>query len=69
MYWDSLTFSEEALDVRATAINEEMKLAATYAIAKLTKEPVPDVVNSAYGIKRLSFGPNILSPRLSTPDY
>ena len=55
-----------ALDVRATAINEEMKLAATYAIAKLTKEPVPDVVNSAYGIKRLSFGPEYIdrsSPR------
>ena len=60
-----------ALDVRATAINEEMKLAATYAIAKLTKEPVPDVVNSAYGIKRLSFGPEYiitkaLDPRLLT---
>ena len=56
-----------ALDVRATAINEEMKLAATYAIAKLTKEPVPDVVNSAYGIKRLSFGPEYIIPKALDP--
>ena len=56
-----------ALDVRATAINEEMKLAATYAIARLTKEPVPDVVNSAYGIQRLTFGPEYIIPKALDP--
>src|SRR5205085_9110564 len=40
-----------ALDVRATSINEEMKLAATLAIAALAKEPVPEYVNLAYGGK------------------
>lgn len=60
-----------ALDVRATCINEAMKLAAVKAIAKLTKEPVPDVVNAAYDLKRLSFGrdyiiPKPLDPRLLT---
>ena len=56
-----------ALDVRATTINEEMKRAATYAIAQLTKEPVPDVVNSAYGIKRLTFGPQYIIPKALDP--
>ncbi len=56
-----------ALDVRATAINEEMKLAATYAIARLTKEPVPDVVNSAYGMRCLSFGPEYIIPKALDP--
>ncbi len=56
-----------ALDVRATTINEEMKLAATYAIAQLTKSPVPDVVNSAYGIKCLSFGPEYIIPKALDP--
>ena len=56
-----------ALEGRATQITEEMKLAATYAIAKLTKEPVPDVVNSAYGIKRLSFGPEYIIPKALDP--
>ena len=56
-----------ALDVRATTINEEMKRAATYAIAQLTKEPVPDVVNSAYGIKRLTFGPQYIIPKAPAP--
>ena len=60
-----------ALDVHAKAINEEMKLAAVYAIAKLAKEPVPDVVNAAYGLKRATFGrhyilPKALDPRLLT---
>ncbi len=60
-----------ALDVRATAINEEMKIAATHAIAKLAKEPVPEVVKKAYGISQLSFGrgyiiPKPLDPRLLT---
>jgi len=58
-----------ALDVRATAINEEMKLAAVYALAELAKEPVPDVVKKAYNKTDMSFGreyivPTPLDPRL-----
>ena len=45
-----------ALDVRATAINEEMKLAATHALADLAKEDVPDSVCRVYGVPRLQFG-------------
>lgn len=52
-----------ALDVRATGINEEMKLAATLAIASLAKEPVPDYVNLAYGSKNLSFGAEYIIPK------
>lgn len=52
-----------AMDVRATCINEEMKLAATKAIAALAKEPVPDYVNLAYGSKHLSFGPDYIIPK------
>ena len=52
-----------AMDVRATAINEEMKLAATMAIAALAKEPVPDYVNLAYGSKNLSFGVEYIIPK------
>ncbi len=52
-----------AMDVRATAINEEMKLAATLAIAALAKEPVPDYVNLAYGSKNLSFGSDYIIPK------
>ena len=52
-----------ALDVRATQINEAMKLAAVYAIAQLAKEPVPDSVNLAYGSKNLSFGPEYIIPK------
>ncbi|MGE0567172.1 MAG: NADP-dependent malic enzyme [Bacteroidia bacterium] len=52
-----------ALDVRATAINEEMKLAATMAIASLAKETVPDYVNLAYGSTNLSFGPDYIIPK------
>ena len=60
-----------ALDTHAKAINEEMKLAAVYAIAQLAKEPVPDVVNAAYKLKRTTFGrdyilPKALDPRLLT---
>lgn len=60
-----------ALDVRAFAINEEMKLAATYALAEMAKEPVPDTVYKAYGNSKLSFGreyliPKPLDPRLIT---
>ncbi len=52
-----------ALDVRATAINEEMKLAATRALAELAKEDVPDSVMKAYGLERLHFGPEYLIPK------
>ncbi|GAA4382424.1 NADP-dependent malic enzyme [Hymenobacter koreensis] len=60
-----------ALDVRATEINEAMKLAAVHALAQLAKEPVPDMVNKAYGDNTLSFGrfyliPKPLDPRLIT---
>ena len=56
-----------ALDVRATAINEEMKLAATRALAALAKEDVPDSVCRAYGVERLSFGREYLIPTLFDP--
>jgi malate dehydrogenase (oxaloacetate-decarboxylating)(NADP+) len=52
-----------ALDVRATAINEEMKLAATKALAALAKEDVPDSVCRAYGVERLHFGREYLIPK------
>ncbi len=52
-----------ALDVRATSINEEMKLAAALAIARLAKEPVPDYVNLAYGSKNMSFGTDYIIPK------
>lgn len=52
-----------ALDVRATAINEEMKLAATRALAALAKEEVPDSVCRVYGLERLEFGPDYLIPK------
>ncbi len=56
-----------ALDVHATAINEEMKLAATYALAKLAKEDVPDSVCRAYGVERLKFGRDYLIPKPFDP--
>lgn len=52
-----------ALDVRATCINEEMKLAAAMAIAALAKESVPDYVNLAYGSKNLTFGKDYIIPK------
>jgi malate dehydrogenase (oxaloacetate-decarboxylating)(NADP+) len=52
-----------AMDVRATSINEDMKLAATLAIAALAKEAVPDYVNLAYGSKSLSFGREYIIPK------
>jgi malate dehydrogenase (oxaloacetate-decarboxylating)(NADP+) len=52
-----------ALDVRATAINEEMKLAATRALAALAKEEVPDSVCRVYGLEHLEFGPDYLIPK------
>lgn len=56
-----------ALDVRATTINEEMKLAAVRAIAELTKEPVPELVNLAYGASNLTFGPTYIIPKPFDP--
>ncbi len=60
-----------ALDVRATAINEEMKMAAVRALTELAREPVPDLVSKAYGKKSMGFGkgyliPKPLDPRLIT---
>ena len=52
-----------ALDVRATVINEAMKLAAVKALAELAKTPVPDIVNMAYNEKNLSFGPDYIIPK------
>lgn len=56
-----------ALDVAATAINEEMKLAAVRAIAHLAKQPVPDVVNEAYHVNNLTFGPTYFIPKPVDP--
>ncbi len=56
-----------ALDVRATAINEEMKLAAVKALAQLAKEPVPDIVNVAYNEKSLHYGPTYIIPKPIDP--
>jgi malate dehydrogenase (oxaloacetate-decarboxylating)(NADP+) len=52
-----------ALDVRATAINEEMKIAATHAIAEMAKKPVPEAVNLAYNITNLKFGRDYIIPK------
>ena len=52
-----------ALDVRATKINEEMKMAAVKALAELTKEAVPEQVNIAYGETRLTFGRDYIIPK------
>ncbi|MEZ5356928.1 MAG: NADP-dependent malic enzyme [Bryobacteraceae bacterium] len=51
-----------ALDVRATKINEEMKLAATRALAGLAKEDVPDAVRRAYGVEHMEFGRHYIIP-------
>ena len=56
-----------ALDVHATAINEEMKLAAVYAIADLAKQPVPDVVNDVYKVNNLRFGREYFIPKPVDP--
>ncbi len=56
-----------ALDVRARAINEEMKVAATHALAALAKEDVPDSVLRAYGLGRLQFGPEYIIPKPFDP--
>ncbi len=56
-----------ALDVRATGINEEMKLAAVKAIAELAKKAVPDIVNIAYNEKNIVFGPQYFIPKPLDP--
>ena len=56
-----------ALDVAATAINEEMKLAAVRAIANLAKQPVPEVVNKVYKVGNLSFGRDYFIPKPVDP--
>ena len=56
-----------ALDVRATQINEAMKLAAVKALAELAKTPVPDLVNMAYNEKTISFGPTYIIPKPLDP--
>lgn len=56
-----------ALDVRATQINEAMKLAAVKALAELTKLPVPELVNLAYNETSISFGPNYIIPKPLDP--
>ena len=56
-----------ALDVRASTINEEMKIAAARALADLAKEDVPDAVLKAYGLTRLSFGRDYLIPKPFDP--
>lgn len=56
-----------AMDVRATSINDEMKLAASEALAALAKEPVPDEVNQAYAMKNLHFGRDYIIPKPTDP--
>jgi malate dehydrogenase (oxaloacetate-decarboxylating)(NADP+) len=56
-----------ALDVRATTINEAMKLAATHALAELAREEVPDSVSRTYGAERLRFGPEYIIPKPFDP--
>ncbi|HVT92198.1 MAG TPA: NADP-dependent malic enzyme [Bryobacteraceae bacterium] len=56
-----------ALDIRATAINEEMKLAATHALAGLAREDVPDSVMRTYGVERIEFGPEYIIPKPFDP--
>ncbi|HVY75594.1 MAG TPA: NADP-dependent malic enzyme [Puia sp.] len=56
-----------ALDVRATQINEAMKLAAVNALAELAKTAVPDIVNMAYNEKTISFGPSYIIPKPLDP--
>ncbi|ATX80517.1 allosteric NADP-dependent malic enzyme [Mariprofundus aestuarium] len=56
-----------ALDARATAFNEEMKLAAVYALAELARQDVPASVLRAYGVKELRFGPEYILPKPFDP--
>ncbi|MCB1842446.1 MAG: malate dehydrogenase, partial [Halioglobus sp.] len=52
-----------ALDVRASCINEEMKVAAVLALSALAREPVPQVVLEACGLEHLEFGPDYIIPK------
>jgi malate dehydrogenase (oxaloacetate-decarboxylating)(NADP+) len=56
-----------ALDVRARAINEEMELSVTHALAALAKQPVPDSVCKAYGVQKLQFGTEYIVPKPFDP--
>ena len=56
-----------ALDVRARAINEDMKVAAVHALAGLAREAVPESVLKACGVESLSFGPNYIIPKPMDP--
>ncbi len=56
-----------ALDVRATIINKEMKIAASYALAELAKEPVPETVIKAYDVKSIVFGKEYIIPKPLDP--
>lgn len=56
-----------AIDCRATTINDEMKIAATHAIALLAKQPVPEEVAKAYGVKSFEFGPDYILPKPLDP--
>jgi malate dehydrogenase (oxaloacetate-decarboxylating)(NADP+) len=56
-----------ALDVRASSINEEMKLAAVHALAEMARKPVPDIVNLAYNEKNIAFGPDYIIPKPLDP--
>ncbi|MDH7462269.1 NADP-dependent malic enzyme [Chitinophagaceae bacterium 26-R-25] len=56
-----------ALDVRASSINEEMKLAAVHALAEMARKPVPDIVNLAYNEKNIMFGPTYIIPKPLDP--
>ena len=56
-----------AMDVRATTINEEMKIAAVKAIAEMAKKPVPETVNLAYNIKNLKYGKDYIIPKPTDP--
>ncbi|KGE15323.1 NADP-dependent malic enzyme [Sphingobacterium deserti] len=56
-----------ALDVRATGINEDMKIAAVQALAALAKQPVPEEVNQAYDTSNLKFGPDYIIPKPTDP--
>ncbi len=56
-----------SLDVRARGVSEGMKVAAAQALARLAREPVPEVVLNAYGLDRLGFGPDYLIPKPFDP--
>jgi len=56
-----------ALDVRATTINEEMKLSAVRALADLARQPVPEIVNLVYNVRNLTFGKNYIIPKPVDP--